>query len=143
MVAPPLLAYTRTVSMVGAVIVVAVVPGLARTPAVPQWLLFSVLVIAAGRFTSRIPSVEASISVSDTFFIAAALLFGAGPAMMTVAADGLVLSLRRRYNWNRIWFNTFAPALSLGAAAQVFFFISGLPPLATSDVSVSPLLLPS
>ena len=106
MVRLPLLVYTRTVSIVGAMIVLAAVPGLGRTPVVLEWLLFSVLVIAAGRFTSRIPSVEASISVSDTFFIAAALLFGAGPAMMTVAADGLLLSLRRRYNWNRTWFNS-------------------------------------
>src|SRR5688500_15975386 len=119
MAASPLILYTRTVSTVGALLVLASLLEVGSTPAPLQWLLFSLLVLLSGQFTTRIASIQASISVSDTFFIAAALLFGPGPAMITLAADGLVLSVRKNHDWNRIAFNTFAPALSLGLAAEM------------------------
>ena len=42
-----------------------------------------------------VDSVEASISVADTFFITSALLFGPGPATVVIAVDSLVLSWRK------------------------------------------------
>jgi putative nucleotidyltransferase with HDIG domain len=142
MTVSPLYLYTRAVSTVGALVVVAAAAELIRTPAPLQWLVFLCLVTVAGQFTSRIPSVDASISVSDTFFMAAVLLFGVGPGMITVAADGLVLSVRRGYQWDRVVFNTFAPALALGAAGQTFFLVSGVSPLAAAHSPVGRLLVP-
>jgi putative nucleotidyltransferase with HDIG domain len=116
--------------------------GVLSAPRPLAWLLFSVAVLLAGRFTVRIASVAATISVSDTFFIAAALLFGPGPAVITLAADSAALSQRKGHSWNHIVFNTFAPALSLGIAAHSVFRLSGIAPLADAEIAVAPLLLP-
>jgi putative nucleotidyltransferase with HDIG domain len=134
--------YTCGVSLVGGAVILISLPGVWHAPQPFQWLLFSASVLIFGRFTLSIASVEASISVSDTFFIAAALLFGPGPAMISLALDGFLLSIRKRHSWNRVTFNTFAPALSLGVGAYAFFFLSGVPPLAAAEARVVPLLLP-
>ena len=134
--------YTCGVSTAGAALILASLPAVWHTPRPLQWLLFSALVLLFGRFTLSITSVEASMSVSDTFFIAAALLFGPGPAMITLALDGMLLSLRKGHDWRRVSFNTFAPALSLGIAAYAFFALGGVPPLEGHDPPIVALLLP-
>jgi putative nucleotidyltransferase with HDIG domain len=142
MLASRLTLYTRSVSVAGAAMLLYSLLGLASTPEPFQWLLFSALVLLADRFTLSIASVGASISVSDTFFIAAALLFGPGPAMVTLAFDGFLLSMRKRHDWNRVSFNTFAPALSLALGAHAFFLLSHVPPLARGDTPVRSMLVP-
>ena len=44
------------------------------------------------RFPLRVPGINAWFSVSDTFFITSALLFGPAPATVTIALDSLVMS---------------------------------------------------
>ena len=81
----PLKLYTHAVIASGGTIVVCSVAVLPWMPHPLAWFLFAAPAILTGSFTLRIASVEeASVSVSDTFFIASALLFGPGPA--TVAA---------------------------------------------------------
>src|SRR3954471_22968854 len=112
--------YTAGVSLLGIAAVGHAVTRLTSSPHALQWLLFSVVVILTGRFAVRVASIEATISASDTFFIAGALLFGPGPAMVTLVVDGLFLSRRKRHDWTHAVFNAAAPALSLGSAAYVF-----------------------
>src|SRR5665213_2846299 len=104
-----------------------------------EWMLFAVLGILAGSLTINVASVEASISVADTFFIAAAMLFGPAPATAAIAIDSLVLSLRKRMSPVRVGFNVAAPALSLWVAAHVFFFLAGIQPLAAGRISMPPI----
>ena len=74
-----------------------------------------------------------SFSISDTFNIAAALLFGPSAGAITAALDGLVLSSRMESSSrsvDRVLFNMAAPTVALWVAAQVFFALGGNHPSA-------------
>jgi putative nucleotidyltransferase with HDIG domain len=105
-------------------------------------MLFAALAIATGSFSVKIASVVATISISDTFFITLALLFGPAPAAIAVAVDSLIMSWRLGHAWRRIAVNMAAPAVSMWAGAQAFFLIAQVPPVAHSDVAAGPLIGP-
>jgi putative nucleotidyltransferase with HDIG domain len=104
-----------------------------------EWILFAVLGVLAGSLTIRIATVEASISVADTFFIAAAMLFGPAAATAAIALDSLVLSWRKKHPASRVGFNVAAPALSLWIASHVFFLLAGIPPLSIAHIAMPPI----
>ena len=60
-----------------------------------QWVAFSLLTFATGCFTLKIPSIDALLSVSEIFAFSCVLLFGPEMGALTVAVDGLLLSLAR------------------------------------------------
>jgi putative nucleotidyltransferase with HDIG domain len=97
-----------------------------------------VLGVLAGSLTIRIATVEASISVADTFFIAAAMLFGPAPATAAIAIDSLVLSWRKKHPVSRIGFNVAAPALSLWVASHAFFLLGRIAPLSVAHIAIPP-----
>jgi putative nucleotidyltransferase with HDIG domain len=136
--------YIRLVVAVGGTLVFHSLVTLADAPRLLEWFVFAALAIAIGSFVINVASVEASISVADTIFIASALLFGPGPATIALAADSLIFSCRKRHDVKRAAFNMVAPAVSMWVAAQTFFLLSGAAPLASDDaaVPVSELLLP-
>ena len=138
----PLKLYTHAVIASGGTVVVCSLAFLPWMPHPLAWFLFAALAILTGSFTLRIASVEASVSVSDTFFIASALLFGPGPATVALAADSFLLSWRKGHPWSRVAFNAAAPSASLWVAGHVFFLTSGIAPLANGSVPVGPLLAP-
>src|SRR5205809_4059412 len=98
-----------------------------------QWLILVALTVASGWATLRIPAMPISFSISDTFNIAASLLFGPAAGAITAAIDGLVLSYRMenfQRSIDRVIFNMAAPAIAIWVAAHVFFAIEGNhPPL--------------
>ena len=57
-----------------------------------QWLLLAALTLISGSATVRLPSVPASISISETFVFTAVLLYGPAAGTLIVALDGLVIS---------------------------------------------------
>lgn len=134
--------YTSSVIAVGGLVVLASIAGLAEAPHLVEWFFFALFAILTGMI--RIASIEASISVSDTFFITSAMLFGPAPATVALALDGFVFSWRRRHSWQRVAFNAVAPALAMWAAAHAFFALSDVRPLsvAIEHVVVGGLLLP-
>ena len=67
------------------------------TPQPLVWLLFGALAVLTGTLTTKVASVPVTMSVSDTFFIAAVMLFGAGPATIVVAIASGAVSWRRRH----------------------------------------------
>lgn len=113
-----------------------------RMPELLGWLGFAVLAIVTGSFKLNFAAVEASISVADTFFISAALLFGPGPAAVVIAADSFIVCWRRKDSLSRLAFNTCAPTLSLWVSAQAFFAIVGVAPLAVSHAPIGHLVFP-
>ena len=121
--------YRPVVVSIGAAVILHSLVGVVHTPRPVEWILFAVLAIVAGSFTIKVASVVAAISISDTFFIAMALMFGPAPATIAVAVDSCVMSWRRKQPWTRIVFNTAAPAVSMWAGAQTFFLIARVPPL--------------
>jgi putative nucleotidyltransferase with HDIG domain len=101
-------------------------------PIDPRWLIFAVLTVGTGWVMLTIPSTEISFSISDTFNIAAAVLFGPSAGAVTAALDGLGLSYHfasTRRTAYRLLFNMAAPALAIWVAAQVFFLLAGGRPL--------------
>ncbi|HEX5474480.1 MAG TPA: HD domain-containing phosphohydrolase [Vicinamibacterales bacterium] len=101
-------------------------------PADPRWLTLAVLTVATGWITLRIPAVQISFSISDTFNIAAAVLFGPSAGAVTAALDGLVLSSQftfsRRTSY-RVLFNIAVSAIAIWLAARVFLLLAGNQPL--------------
>jgi putative nucleotidyltransferase with HDIG domain len=135
-------AYVSTVIAIGAIAVAFALYGSTRTSEPLAWLAFAALAIVAGSFKLNFAAVSASISVSDTFFIAAALLFGPSAGTAAIALDSLVISARRKDPWQRLGFNVAAPALSLFVGSQVGFLVAGAPPIAESHAPVGTLAAP-
>lgn len=110
-----------------------------------QWYMLAALTLVSGSATVTLPTVGASISVSETFVFASVLLFGPAAGTITVALDGLVISFwmaKRRPEWYRALFNMAAPAISIWVAAKILFTIAGINPLFGHESPVNLLLLP-
>jgi putative nucleotidyltransferase with HDIG domain len=92
-------------------------------------LALAALTIVSGRFAIKIPGRPASVSVSEVFVFASILLFGPAMAVLTVAIDGLWISLTQRdRRLYRALFNVAEPAISTWTAALVFFAVAKLAP---------------
>src|SRR5512141_2426589 len=94
-------AYIATVTIVGLAAIAASVAGLPQTPRPLEYVLVAGCALLTGKFRIKIASVHATISVSDTFFITAALLFGPGPATVALAVDSAVISWRLHHSADR------------------------------------------
>jgi putative nucleotidyltransferase with HDIG domain len=126
-------AYILGIILLGVFVAAYSVADLIRHPVGPQWLVLVGLTIASGFAMLRVPAMPISFSISDTFNIAAALLFGPSAGAMTAGLDGLVLSARMlstSRSIDRILFNTAGPMVSLWISSQVFFALGGNNPIA-------------
>lgn len=89
-----------------------------------QWLKFALLTFISGWLSVKLPSVSASISISETFVFAGTLLYGPAVGTALVVLDAMVLCIkeawvRRRLRWQQVVFNMSAPPLSIWLAARV------------------------
>ena len=112
-----------------------------------NWFILALLTLLSGSAAVKLPSVPATISISETFVVTSVLLFGPAAGTLTVTLDVLAISwwLTRRGHPNyRIAFNVFALPASLWTAAHLFYALSDVQPLAltTEPVQISTLLLP-
>lgn len=126
----------------GALVVLQSIVALRTTPHQWEWLIFAGLAVLTGSFSMRVGTVSASVTVSDTFFIATALLFGSAPATLAEVFGTLVASWRRGHRGSRLGFNVATTAIAMAAGSQVFFFLARTPPLAQAQVPVGQLILP-
>jgi diguanylate cyclase (GGDEF)-like protein/putative nucleotidyltransferase with HDIG domain len=97
-----------------------------------NWLILAVLTLISGSATVKLPSVPATISISETFVFTSVLLFGAAAGTLTVTLDALVISLWlawRGHPFYRIAFNVCALPAALWVGAQLYFLIGDVPPL--------------
>ncbi len=103
-------------------------------PVGARWLILVALTIGSSWATLRVPSMPISFSISDTFSIAAALMFGPSAGAITAALDGLVLSSRMANDdrtIGRVLFNMATLTVPMWVAATVFFAIGGNQPVGT------------
>jgi putative nucleotidyltransferase with HDIG domain len=113
-----------------------------------QWFTLAALTLLSGSATVKLPSVPATISISETFVFTSVLLFGPSAGATIVALDGLIISIwlvKRRKEFYRVAFNMAAPALSIWLAAGVYYSFPQVTPLltATADqVRIDRLLFP-
>ena len=138
-------AYLATVICGGVTVIGASMAGLIAAPAALPLFVLVGLTILSGCATLRLPTIPASFSISDSFTITAALLYGPEAGTVAVAIDALVISYqlaRRNFSVQRLLFNAAAPALAMWAAAHCFFWLAGVGPLIHPAPSLGGLLAP-
>ena len=136
-------AFVGSVTAAGAILFVASAVALPSTPHAREWGILSVLAIVASRFPLKVPGKNAWFSISDTFFIASALLFGPAPATLTVAIDSMLMaSAFKTWSLRRFMFNSGAPAIAFSIGAWVFFNLSGIGPLFGAGIPVEVVVFP-
>jgi putative nucleotidyltransferase with HDIG domain len=138
----PLPLYVRAVIIVGSLTIVQSLVNLHASPPRWEWVLFAALAVISGSFSLKIGSVSASITISDTFFICTALLFGASPATLAAAISTGVSSWRRRHRRDRLAFNVATTALGMWAGSHLFFVLAGIPPLIGGETPVELVIVP-
>jgi putative nucleotidyltransferase with HDIG domain len=116
--------YLVSIILFGAAVIAWSLLDLVRHPVGTTWLVLAVLTVASAWAMPRIPGMPISFSLSDTFSISAALLFGPSAGAITAAIDGLVLSIRlasAQHSRSRVLFNVAAPAIAIWTASHLFF----------------------
>jgi putative nucleotidyltransferase with HDIG domain len=134
--------WVHAIGFVGAAVIVQSLISLQTTSHRYEWLIFAGLAALTSSFSMKIGSVSARVTISDTFFITTALLFGPAPATLAVALGTLVSSWRRGHARDRVVFNTSTCAFAMWAGSQVFFLVTGVPPLATAPTPLGQLAVP-
>jgi len=107
-----------------------------------EFLLFATLTLLSGRFTLKIPSVEAHFSPSEMFVFASVLLFGPEAGAITLAADSVLIAWQRKLTRVQTLFNFGNLALSVWLSGQLFFLLAGGKPLYPNGSASSGLILP-
>src|SRR5262249_50304148 len=95
--------------------------------------------------TVKVPTIPARLSVSEAFVFAAVLLYGPAAATMVVALDSLVISFwifRNSRRPERVLFNLAAPAVAVWIAANAFFLVANIAPLAITPQPILGLVFP-
>ena len=117
-----------------------------RDPVDWRWFILAGLTLLSGSITVKVPSIPATISVSETFVFTAVMLFGPSAGTLTVALDGFVISLwlqRKKLEPYKAIFNVSALAFSLSCSAHLFFLLAGTAPLSQApDTSIRQLFPP-
>src|SRR3954469_12450993 len=85
--------YVLTVAIAGAATVLQSFYALTARPMGWNWAVLAILTLVSGSATVRLPSLPATISVSETFVFTSVLLFGSAAGTITVALDALVISV--------------------------------------------------
>jgi putative nucleotidyltransferase with HDIG domain len=137
--------YVSAVILAGSFAVVVSLYDIYLSPVGKQWFILAALTVISGSATVKLPSIPASLSVSETFVFTAVLLFGPSAGTLTVALDGFIISLwlnRQRKESHRVLFNIAAPALSVWTSAHAFFLLAGGNPLYDRDVNLAEILIP-
>src|SRR6476660_7005809 len=89
-----------------------------------DWLQLAALTLVSGWLSVKLPTVSASISISETFVFAGTLRFGPAVGTILVLLDAAVLCIRSQYSrrqlrWQQVIFNLAASPLSIWVAATL------------------------
>jgi diguanylate cyclase (GGDEF)-like protein/putative nucleotidyltransferase with HDIG domain len=112
-------------------------------PRINQWFLLAGLTLISGSATVRLPSVPATISISEVFVFTSVLLFGTSAGTVTVALDALVMSFwlaKRRRELHRILFNVSGASFSCWTGSQLFFSFTQIQPLVDGTATLGEIL---
>lgn len=135
--------YVAAVTVTGIVLFGWCVSVVIRDSVPLQWLIFAGLTFACGRFTLRVPSVEATFSVSEMIGLTCVLLFGPAAGAITLALDCLALSLHHRgMPLQKALFNFGNLTLSVWISGTLFFALAGAEPLFGQTTPSSGLVAP-
>lgn len=92
------------------------------------WLLLAVLTWLSAPLALKVPGAHLTLTISESLSFMIAIGVGWEAAVLTVAVDGLLTSLRQRSpRLDRTLFNVAEPALSMAACALVLDWLTGMP----------------
>ena len=135
--------YVAIVVVAGGLAIAESLYRLRVSPVPHAWMVLALLTLFSGSFAIKVPSIPATISVSEMFVFTAVLMFGTAPGTLIVALDGLIISLwRKKRRLHRVLFNGAEPAISIWIASHIFFALAGSRPLSQGNVAIAPLLGP-
>ena len=92
-----------------------------------NWLVLAVLTLVSGSATVALPSLPATVSVSETFVFTSVILFGPSAGTVTVALDAAIISFwsyRKGQASYKIIFNIAALSLTIWTASHLFFILT-------------------
>lgn len=118
-----------TVCVCGGAAAAQSVAVLLRGTVAPEWVLFAVLTVLSGMLSIKIPSIQSRFSLAEVFGLASVLLFGPEVGAVTLALDGLRISISWKMTRQQTAFNITNLALSIWLSGQLFFLVSGTGPL--------------
>lgn len=136
--------YVIAVAILGASALVAAISQLVQGIDF-RWFVLVGLTILTSSVTVKVPSVAATLSVSEAFVFASVMLFGWPAGTVVASLDGLVISLwlqkRTVQPGYRILFNVTAPALSTYIAARMYIAL-GAPSISAPEFQITQILIP-
>jgi len=112
------------------------------------WTILALLTLVSGSATVNLPSLPATVSVSETFVFTSVLLFGPAAGTLTVALDALIISIwsyRKGHPRYKILFNVCAVSVTLWIASHIYFQLSPYGPLyftQEKDIKIQAILGP-
>ena len=127
--------YIASVCLAGLVVIAISIGEVVQQPPNwrEQWLSLVLLTVLSGLLPVKLPTVNVSISISETFVIAGTLLFGPAGGTVLVLLDALFISIRLfisgTLRWQQVLFNLAAPPVSVWVAAN----LAGISPLLSTD----------
>ena len=127
--------YVSAVVVTGGVTLLHSALFLYARPVGSPWPILLLLTVLTGSFTVKVPSINAHLSISETFVFASVLLFGPQAGVITLLIESLVILF-----WmpsagkppHRILFNVAAPAIAIWVSAQALFLLSSIQPYSTA-----------
>ena len=135
--------YIAAIVIAGAALLVWSAFGLPSTPHASEWGILAALALVASRFPLRMPGRNAYFSISDTFFMASAILFGPAPATLTIAIDSALMTRAfKTFSLRRLLFNAGAVPLTLWGGWQAFTLLAGAQPLFGLGITIDNLVIP-
>jgi putative nucleotidyltransferase with HDIG domain len=135
--------YIAAIVFAGATLLVWSAAGLSSTPHAREWGILAGLALVASRFPLRMPGRNGWFSISDTFFMASAILFGSGPATLTIAIDSALMTRSfKTFSLRRLLFNAGASSLALWGGWQAFKLLAGAQPLFGLGITIDALVVP-
>ena len=129
--------YISAVAAIGLPVAVYCVYTLVRRGIPSEFFVFVILTLVSGRFTLKLPGVEAYCSPSEMFTFTNVLLFGPEAGAVTLVADSLLLAWQRKLTMAQTLFNFANLALSVWLAGTLFFRVAGVPPLFATEIGPS------
>jgi putative nucleotidyltransferase with HDIG domain len=137
--------YVVAVGLVGGGVLIAAVARLSALDVDVRWFVLAILTLLTSSITVKVPSVAATLSISEAFVFAGVILFGWPGGTVLASLDGLVISLwlhrKRHQPAYRLAFNATAPALATYMAYWVYAGL-GAPSVATPGFHITNVLVP-
>ncbi len=134
--------YVTAVAVAGSALFAFCVARLIGQDLPVECLVFAGLTFISGRITLKVPSLDASFTVSEVFAFSSVLLFGPEAGAVTLALDSLVLAWHRRIPFEKACFNFGNLTFAVWLSGTLFFRVSGAQPLFGTGGPAATLILP-